>query len=61
MQTCPTLERLVIDLHKSREIANKHLANLRHANKKIGVLQMEIDTLELEIRRLNAFIKRIIK
>ncbi len=49
MQTCPTLERLVLDLHKNREIANKHLANLRYANKRIGVLEDRIKNLELDL------------
>ena len=50
MNICPTLERLVLDLHKSREIANKHLANLRYARKKIGILEMEIRNLKEQLR-----------
>ena len=59
MSCCPTLEHLVLDLHKSREIANKHLANFRYSERKIGLLNTEIKELKVQIdylKRMNGIL-----
>ena len=55
LHICPTLKKLVVDLAKSRETANRHLANLQHYQKKVEELkvELEIERSKNEYRKLS--------
>jgi len=52
MHICPTLRTLALDLQKSRELANKHLANVTYYKKKVSLLEDEVRILKQHIREL---------